>query len=247
MNDPSPPAPHPAHAAATPVDEAACGVARTVVAASVRLFLDGIVLGLQRRGEIRVTGEAMDAAGALAAVLATRPEVVLIDIGMTDAMTAITSVLDGVPATRVIVFAVDDRHDDLLLACAEAGVSGWIGRDGSLAELIAAIHHAARGELVCTARMAGLMARRLATLAGERRSAPSATLLTPREQDVAELLGRGCSNKSIARTLSLQLTTVKNHVHSILSKLGASSRSEAGMMLRAAEHPGRSSVHIAPP
>jgi two-component system, NarL family, nitrate/nitrite response regulator NarL len=238
MNDPLPSTPRPVHDAPTPGGESAYGGVRTVVAASVRLFLDGIALGLHQHGDIRVMERVMEAEGAVNAVLATAPDVLLLDIGIDGALAVIECVAERAPGTRVVVFAIDDGHDDLLLACAEAGAAGWVGRDGSLADLITVIHDAARGELVCTARLAGLMARRLAKLAGTRRAAPSGSILTPREQDVAELLGRGMSNKHIARTLSLQLATVKNHVHSILAKLGAGSRSEAGVLLRTVKLPG---------
>jgi two-component system, NarL family, nitrate/nitrite response regulator NarL len=206
---------------------------RTVVAASVRLYLDGIALGLAQRGGVQVVALAADAEETVAAVLASRPDVVLLDISMDDAVSLIHSLRSLAQPPRVVAFAVDEEHDDAVLACAEAGVAGWIGRNGSLADLVDAVRHAVRGELVCSARMAGLMARRLAVLAGREPLVPDSSPLTPRELEVAELLGRGMSNKHIARTLSLQLTTVKNHVHNILAKLGASSRSEAGARLRA--------------
>jgi two-component system, NarL family, nitrate/nitrite response regulator NarL len=208
------------------------GEVRVVVAASVRLYLDGIALGLEQRDGLRVAALAADAQQTLAAVEAADPEVVLVDISMNGALGVIQAIQERAPRTSVIAFAVDDEHDDQLLACAEAGVAGWVGREGSLSDLIEAIRNAARGELVCSARMAGLMARRLAALAGKRPAVANAPQLTPREQEIAELLSQGRSNKQIARALSLQLATVKNHVHNILAKLGASSRAEAGARLR---------------
>jgi two-component system, NarL family, nitrate/nitrite response regulator NarL len=208
------------------------GEVSVVVAASVRLYLDGVAHGLEAKGGMRVAALAATVPQTLDAVEASDPEVVLVDISMSGAIEMIRSLQQRAPRTSVIAFAVDDEHDDQLLACAEAGVSGWVGRDRSMNDLIEAIRNAARGELVCSARMAAVMARRLATLAGRRPAAPNPTQLTPRELEVADLLDQGMSNKHIARALSLQLATVKNHVHSILAKLGASSRSEAGALLR---------------
>jgi two-component system nitrate/nitrite response regulator NarL len=72
----------------------------------------------------------------------------------------------------------------------------------------------------------------VAALAGTRRAAPSPVQLTPREHEIGALISRGLSNKNIARTLQLQLATVKNHVHNILEKLNVRTRGEAGALLR---------------
>lgn len=231
-----------AEGAATTSRNVEQGEVRVVVAASVRLYRDGIALSLRQQG-IQVVALVSDAHETLAAVVAYPADVVLLDVSMEGAHDVIRALGERTPATRVVAFAVDDDHDDEVLACAEMGIAGWVGREGSLTDLIEAIHHAARGELVCSARMAGLMARRLAVLAGTRPVVPNATPLTPRELEIGQLLSQGMSNKHIARILSLQLATVKNHVHNILAKLGANSRSEAGAQLRAVvspAHRGRS-------
>jgi DNA-binding NarL/FixJ family response regulator len=204
----------------------------------VRLYRDGIALSLQQQG-IQVVALVSNAPETLAAVAAAPADVVLLDVSMEGAHDVIRALVERTPGIMVVAFAVDDEHDDEVLACAEMGIAGWVGRDGSLRDLIKAIRNAARGELVCSARMAGLMARRLAVLAGRRPVVPSGTQLTPRELEIAELLRQGVSNKHIARSLSLQLATVKNHVHSILAKLGVNSRSEAGARLREVIPPAR--------
>jgi DNA-binding NarL/FixJ family response regulator len=216
------------------------GEVRVVVAASVRLYRDGIALSLRQQG-IQVVALVSNAHETLAAVAASPADVVLLDVSMEGAHDVVRALVERTPGIMVVAFAVDDGHDDAVLACAEMGVAGWVGRDGSLTDLIEAIRNAARGELVCSARMAGLMARRLAVHAGKRPVVPNGTLLTPRELEIAELLRQGMSNKHIARTLSLQLATVKNHVHNILAKLGANSRSEAGARLREVVPPARGS------
>ncbi len=225
--------------AATTSRNAEQSEARVVVAASVRLYRDGIALSLQQQG-IQVVALVSTAQETLAAVSASPADVVLLDVSMEGAHDVVRTLVERTPGMKVVAFAVDDGHDDEVLACAEMGVAGWVGRDGSLRDLIEAIRNAARGELVCSAHMAGLMARRLAVLAGRREVVPSGPLLTPRELEIAELLSQGMSNKHIARTVSLQLATVKNHVHSILAKLGATSRSEAGARLRELVLPARS-------
>ena len=218
----------------------------TVIGCSVRLYLEGIAVGLVQRGGVGIVASATSVQETLAAAVTFRPRIVLIDVGMSGALQAIQYICEMVPSASVIVFAVDDGHDDQLLACAEAGVAGWVGREGSLSDLTEAIRSAARGELVCSARLAGLMVRRLAALSGRHHVVPNGSPLTPREREIADLLSQGMSNKLIARTLSLQLATVKNHVHSILTKLGADSRAEAGALLRNAMTPGGSRTESRP-
>ena len=205
---------------------------RTVVAASVRLYRDGISLSLERRPGVRVVGVAADAAATLAAVAQGAPDVVLLDVSMEGALGLVRAVHAARPEARVVAFAVDDEHEDAVLACVEAGVAGWVGRDGSMDDLVRAVVSAARGELVCSARVAALLSRRVAALAGQRHGAPPVAQLTPRETEIGELISRGLSNKHIARTLSLRLATVKNHVHNILEKLNVRTRGEAGALLR---------------
>ena len=90
----------------------------------------------------------------------------------------------------------------------------------------------ARGEMLCSPRLAATLLRRVATLArGTRRLGP--VQLTPRELEIVELIDEGLSNKAIATRLSIELATVKNHVHNILEKLEVSSRAAAAARVRA--------------
>lgn len=207
---------------------------RAMVAASVRLYRDGLAHSLGTAMD--VVAETSDAQSTLAAATRLAPDVLLLDISLPDAMRLVHSLAEAAPATRVVAFAVDDAHDQQVLACAEAGVVGWVGRDASATEVVDAVLAAHRGELLCSAHTAAVLTRRLAALARERRAPePSpAAQLTPRETEIAEMLSRGLSNKHIARTLGLRLPTVKNHVHNILEKLDVHSRGEAGARLRGA-------------
>ena len=100
----------------------------------------------------------------------------------------------------------------------------------SLDELADVLRVAARGEALCSPQMIAALLRRVATLAREN-TATSA--LTGRELEVMALIDEGLSNKQIARRLSIELPTVKNHVHHILEKLGVQGRYEAAARLRA--------------
>lgn len=205
---------------------------RVLLAASVRLYRDGIAAGLERCPLLHVEEVASGPTEALAALARGAPDVVLLDASMESALAVVRGICEARPGVRVVAFAVDEDHEDALLACVEAGVAGWVGRDGSMDDLVNAVLSAARGELVCSARVAGMLSRRLAALAGQRKSPGSVAQLTPREVEIGELISRGLSNKHIARTLQLRLATVKNHVHNILEKLNVHTRGEAGALLR---------------
>jgi DNA-binding NarL/FixJ family response regulator len=128
-----------------------------------------------------------------------------------------------------VTLGVDDGDDDVL-AWAEAGVSGYVARDASFEDLVETVRAVARGELRCSPRLAATLLRRVTALAGD---APhSATRLTQREREISSLLEAGLSNKEIAGRLYIELPTVKNHVHNILRKVGASRRGEAAALLR---------------
>jgi DNA-binding NarL/FixJ family response regulator len=208
---------------------------RGMVAAAVRLYRDGLAQSLADAME--VVSVTADAPSTLREAARLSPDVLLLDASMPGALALVNTLAEAAPDTRVVAFAVDDARETEVLACAEAGVAGWVGRDASAEEVVQAVLCAARGELLCSARTAALLSQRLAALARERR-APSAgapapaAQLTPREGEIGTLLCRGASNKQIARTLGLQLATVKNHVHNILEKLGVRSRAEAASVLR---------------
>ncbi|MET0399156.1 MAG: response regulator transcription factor [Longimicrobiaceae bacterium] len=225
-----PPEPHPAPIAGREV--------RAVVAAAVRLYREGVSLGLERCPGVCVVGEARDADETLAAVARGAPDVVLLDVSMHGALALVRGIHEARPDLKVVAFAVDDAHEDAVLACAEAGVSGWAGHDASLDDLVRSVVSAARGELLCSARVAALLSQRVAALAVGRAGAASPAQLTPREAEIGELISRGMSNKHIARTLSLRPATVKNHVHNILEKLNVNTRGEAGALLRDTDSAG---------
>jgi two-component system, NarL family, nitrate/nitrite response regulator NarL len=203
---------------------------RAIVAASVRLYREGLAHSLDPT--VHVVAVTSDVAGALRAAVQHAPEVALLDVSMDGGLQLVHALAAGAPGTRVVAFAVDDS-EDRVLDWLEAGAAGCVGRDATVEDVVEAVHRAAVDELRCSARMAGLLSRRLAALVRESSDRrPHAAKLTPREAEVGELLKRGYSNKHIARALGLQLPTVKNHVHTILEKLAAGSRGEAAAILR---------------
>ena len=203
---------------------------RILVAADIRLLRDGLVHSLGQRTGVVVAAAASSAAEAVEHERRHTPDVVLIDAAMTGALGAIRAIITGGSRVRVIAFTVPS-DSMALLAVAEAGAVGFVSREGSIEDILAAVEQAARGELACCPRMAATLLGRVTELA--RGEAPGGLRrLTAREREVIRLVDEGCSNKEISWRLGIELATVKNHVHNILEKLGCRSRSEAAARVR---------------
>jgi two-component system, NarL family, nitrate/nitrite response regulator NarL len=208
---------------------------RVFIAAPVRLYRDGLAELLRREQGMAVVGVAGESGRTLADVRALGPDVVLLDPGLPEGVEAVRE-LTGSVGVKVIALACPET-EQAVVACAEAGVSGFVTPDHSLADLVAAIRSPARGESLVSPRTAATLIRRVNALAVER--APSATepRFTPREVEVVQLIEEGLSNKQIAHRLAIELPTVKQHVHHILEKLEVGRRGEAVARLRRRGHP----------
>lgn len=204
---------------------------RVLIISEVRLYREGLARLLRRDKRLDVVGTAGDVPDALESLagLAEPPEAVLLDVPASAGLEALQRLKPAVPMARIIVLNVSDTDEQGVIAWAEAGVSGLLARDVDVDDVAQAVGTTADGGTVCSPRLAALLLRRAARTAEDR---PVASPLTSREREIAELLEEGLSNKEIAARLQIELPTVKNHVHSILTKLKASRRGQAAAMLR---------------
>jgi DNA-binding NarL/FixJ family response regulator len=200
-----------------------------LVVSPVRIYRDGVADGLRATGRFEAAATTTTAAAAEAA--ARRPDVAVFDVATADGLIGVRAILSAVPSMRVVVLGVEQSEEDVI-PWAEAGASGFVGRDASLVALARILDAAARGELLCSPSVAAALCDRLASLA-ELTGIPATAGLTRRERDIARLMETGLTNKEIAARLCIQSATVKNHVHSILAKLGARRRGEAASRIRA--------------
>jgi DNA-binding NarL/FixJ family response regulator len=203
---------------------------RIFVLAEIRFYREGLTDILRRQPEIEIVGAAGSWEEAAPLLRSLRPEVVVVDMATTGGLQLVGAVRAVEPTSKVVALAVPDAEDKLL-ACAAAGVSGYVTRDDSLETMVAAIQSVARGELLCTPRMAAALLDRVHALTTDRTQLGSHEL-TPREREVLVLIGDGLSNKAIAQRLCIELPTVKNHVHHILEKLRVHRRADALARLR---------------
>jgi DNA-binding NarL/FixJ family response regulator len=204
---------------------------RVLIVCNVRLFRDGLRSSLHGAGSLHVVATSATADDALQNITALAPDVVLLDIGMPDAEALIPTLHERNPQVKVVALGISDEPE-AVLACVEAGAAAFVAREASLEELITTLETAARGDVLCSPSIAGLLFRRVAILARERRPSLNVTALTDREREILALIEHGFSNKEIARRLRLQVSTVKNHVHHILEKLGVSRRGAAAALAR---------------
>ena len=204
---------------------------RVFIISEVRLYRDGLARLSAARPATRhrrVGRRRAGRAGALAGP-DDPPEAVLLDVPAPAGLEGLRRLEAAVPTARIIVLNVSDADEQAVIAWAEAGVGGLMSRDVDVDDVAQAVQTTASGGTVCSPRLAALLLRRLARSAEER---PVTSPLTSREREIAALLEQGLSNKEIAASLQIELPTVKNHVHSILTKLKASRRGQAAAMLR---------------
>ena len=214
-------------------DEGRYPVTRVLVVAGVRFYRDGIAAVLSADSRFEVVGCVADVPEA-AAFASLEPDVILLDLAGADGPGRVRSLLRRAPAACVVALGVKEAEDDVL-PLAEAGVAGYVTRDGSVDDLLAAIVSVAAGETICSPRMTATLLRRVALLARDRAAEepdPERDL-TSRERQIVALIDEGLSNKEIATRLRIELATVKNHVHNILEKLRVHRRGEAAAAVRA--------------
>jgi two-component system, NarL family, nitrate/nitrite response regulator NarL len=202
-----------------------------VVVTHVRLYREGLASALSTSARICPVGTATDRAEGAALIHNLAPDVAIVDVAMPDALALISELHEVKSRTRVVAFAVADEIS-AILDCAAAGAYGYVSENASLQEFIGAVERSAAGELLCSARMAGELFRRLADRSSLREPLADQRLPTAREREVHVLVGQSLSNKEIAERLGIAESTVKNHVHSLLEKLHVSNRSAAARVLR---------------
>jgi two-component system nitrate/nitrite response regulator NarL len=216
------------------VVETTPSVVRLLVVAEVRLYREGIQNALAARSQFAVVGAASNADEALKLIGSHQPDVVIVDMATKQSLEIARTIHEHAiviaPAIKIVAFGVEELEGDVL-TCAEAGLSGYVPFDASVDDLVDRVESVARGELLCTPKIAAALFRKMHGRRESAGGAPEALGLTTREQEVLVLLHDGFSNKEIATQLYIEVCTVKNHVHHILDKLQVSSRAQAVMKL----------------
>jgi DNA-binding NarL/FixJ family response regulator len=200
-----------------------------VVADSQKLFCAALGRALDRETDLRLVGEARNAGELMATTATKKPDVVLLDPGLSGPgiMITIRSILERHPEARVVVLPQEDDAE-LLVSALQEGAAGYLPKDRGISELIKATRVVHRGETQIPRHMMGSLVSRLMHGAREReRALRRIFALSPQERVVLRALAEGRPSAEIARRLVLSPNTVRTHVQNILTKLGVHSRLEA--------------------
>lgn len=210
------------------------GGARILVVDDYALFRDHLAeLLATRTAVLQVAWDIW----SLSAALRQGPlDLVLLNMATRDSESLLRVILQSSPSFKVIALGLSEDEETRIVACAESGVAGYHLRTESLEDLIHVIERVADGESACSPRIASILMRRLSALAGERKPETKELVLTAREAQILRMVEMGLSNRDIAGQLCIAVHTVKNHVHSLLTKLGVSTRGEAAALCRANRH-----------
>jgi DNA-binding NarL/FixJ family response regulator len=208
------------------------GSQRTVVEvfllAENRLLREALVRFLAKSDDILVVGTGSYSLAAHREIVASRPCVILLDSSGLNLFAAkvIPALQAAVPDLRVVMIDMDADGATFLTAVRE-GVAGYILKDASASDVATTVKAVASGQAVCPPSLSMTLFRAVA----EQSAPPPAIFwgtehgLSRREQQLVQLLSQRLTNKEIAMRLNLAEQTVKNHVHSILRKVGAENRS----------------------
>lgn len=203
---------------------------RVLIGSDIRIYREGLVEALSRVDQLQV----QDAVGSVDDLVTRaadgQPIIVVLDVSMPGGYAAIRTIRVAAPQALVLALGVEET-DSNVLSLIDAGINGYVSKDASLQELVRAIDTVARGEVACPRRIVASLFREIARRRPEA-SGDGIVRLTSRERQILELIDHRLSNKEIARALHISLSTVKNHVHNILDKLGVTRRAEAADKIR---------------
>lgn len=191
-----------------------------------RLLREALSRILDKKNDIEVVGSSALSADSLQEIVAAMPDVLVIDSFTTSHahLDFVREVQQNLPHLRLVMIGMDVDGQHFLQSIRE-GAMGYIVKDASALEVVAAIRTVAGGGAACSAELCAFLFR----FAARQNQMPSFHArsrlgLTNREQQLVGLISQGLTNKEIASQLQLAEHTVRNHIHRMLRKLGASHR-----------------------
>lgn len=197
--------------------------------AAIRLYRDGLASALRQMPDVEIVVTADTGAAATISARRNRCDIALVDMTEPENTDTVRALIACQPGLRAVALAAPES-DARIVACAEVGISGYVAREATLEQLVETLRAVRRGEAVCSARATAGLLRYIARHASTHRNAMLPPQLTQRERDVLALIADGLSNRAIATALSIEVSTVKNHVHSLIGKLGVKNRAEAAQV-----------------
>jgi two-component system nitrate/nitrite response regulator NarL len=206
---------------------------KIIVFSDIRIYCEGLCKILSSIEQFNVVSSESHFQDAIDKVKHTDSDVVLLDLTMSGSCQMAKQILQHCPHVQIVALAAS-KDEKKVINCAEAGIAGCVEREATLDVLIETVKCVMKGEVYYPPRIATYIFNQFCQFKNTSNSAdlnaagsmarPSLSTLTSRERQIVTLVAEGQSNKKISRSLSIEVSTVKNHVHNILVKLNVKSR-----------------------
>ncbi len=194
-----------------------------------RLLREALTRILNKKNGIAVVGAATWSPAVPDAIAAVSARVLLFDlIDVAASLAFVRAIRESIPSLKIIMIGVE-LDSELFLRAVQEGISGYLLKDATAADLAAAVRSVANNCAICPPELCQTL---FDYVAHQRARFPNFSIrqqfgLTRREQQLVEMIGEGFTNKEIASNLGLSEQTVKNHVHRVLRKVGVRDRLSA--------------------
>jgi DNA-binding NarL/FixJ family response regulator len=203
---------------------------KVVIADNQGLFRELLHLALRPEGDIKIVGEAADARQAIDLASDLKPDVVLLDCGlsMMQDIEVLQEIREKSLNTKALILS-SNKDEATIFSALKAGAKGYISKDASISNLIKAIQVVHEGELwVERKKIARFFDREaFAESREDSREGRPEKELSPREKEILCILASGCTNREIAKSLFISEKTVKSHLNSVYKKLNVTRRLQA--------------------
>jgi DNA-binding NarL/FixJ family response regulator len=192
-----------------------------------RLFREALTRILNKKSDIKVVGAGALSSDAETKIAECKPDILLADATAlsTSELRVLPNLRKALPSLKIVMIGMDCEHETFLHAVRE-GAQGYVLKEASALEVSAAVRSVINHEAVCPPRLLSIL---FESVAKSQEGHPSAHVqrqlgLSRREQQLIQMISEGLTNKEIASRLGLSQQTIKNHVHRMLRKVGATDR-----------------------
>lgn len=204
---------------------------KTIIWTPIRLLGDGLARCLKATEDFADAVVATDIAAVREIIAAQGADMILIDVTQPVDLDEIRALAAEHPNSVLIALGPNEQRQEII-RCGRAGFAGYVNRDCAIEDVFNAMRDAVSGRLDCPPEISNGLLRALFRADRTTDPPPQGEPLTRREGEVLQLIGRGLTNKEIARELNLSVATVKHHVHNVLDKLRLPRRAYAMRRLR---------------